>query len=669
MKSINSRKGQTSITHLMNFSLPPRPQYNTYSGSHTHRHQRRNLTWGLGSGYHHIDKARYVHANYRFIVRPDGDYRTQAIDSDVHLDWNNVLQVLASAETQLASCPICLSTPVAPRMAKCGHMFCFPCLIRYMHSTDDLNPVPEKRARWKKCPICEDSIYISETRPVRWFAGQEASLLREGGDVLLRLLKREPASTLALPRDTADVVALSEDVPWFHVAEVMDYARVMKGGEDYMTSQYDQEIEVLAEQEREDELMFGEDPTWTRKAKASINEAKERIKGIGNPPPTAHEEIQSRKQKAPIKFEEPEDGVPYMHPIQQASKSGRSLTESSETRPTVTNEGSASPTISKNSQITEALKSISINDPSYLPQVDATRATKVAQQRYISGRPHGSPFYFYQALPNFYLSPLDIRILRAAFGEFASFPTTILPRIEHISTGHVVDDELRKRAKYLSHLPYGCEVSFLECDWTGSVNAEVLTQFSADIERRRKRNYEKEAREEKERQRAEKEEEDKRYAAARRRRPSIAEKSFSETDFQPLIPPMSGSPSEINTMSASPPWQNNRAESAFATLATPGTSPDAPRTVWGTAAVASSSPTLHAAVDPVPPVGDGWLQGWEKDLLDHDDAVAIVEASLAAEGSSGGAKPSPGTAGNGGGKKKKNKKITLMSTGGARRGA
>src|SRR3984893_5231756 len=119
MRSTTSRKGQTSITHLMNFSLPPRPQY--HPGAH--RHARRNPTWGVGSGHHAGDKARYVHANYRFIVNPLNNYHAQAANADVHLDWNTVLQVLASAQTQAASCPICLSMPVAPRMAKCGHIF------------------------------------------------------------------------------------------------------------------------------------------------------------------------------------------------------------------------------------------------------------------------------------------------------------------------------------------------------------------------------------------------------------------------------------------------------------------------------------------------------------------------------------------------------------------
>ena len=128
------------------------------------------------------------------------------MNSDQPLDWNDVLQILASAVSQEAACPICLSHPVAPRMAKCGHIFCLPCLIRYMHSTDDSTPMPEKKARWKKCPICWDSVYISETRPVRWYIGQEGIPPREGEDVVLRLVMRQPGSTLALPRDGADAL-------------------------------------------------------------------------------------------------------------------------------------------------------------------------------------------------------------------------------------------------------------------------------------------------------------------------------------------------------------------------------------------------------------------------------------------------------------------------------
>jgi Zinc finger, C3HC4 type (RING finger) len=666
MKSINSRKGQTSITHLMNFSLPPRPYFQQHNyHPHNHRHQRRNPTWGIGSGYHAIDKARYVHANYRFIVKPDREYHTQAIDADIHLEWDAVLQILASAETQSASCPICLSTPIAPRMAKCGHIFCLPCVIRYMHSTDDTNPVPEKRARWKKCPICEDSIYISETRPVRWFVGQEASMLREGGDVLLKLLVREPRNTLALPRDAMDSFDHQDDIPWYHVAEVMDYARFMKGGEDYMTAQYDEEIRQLQELEREDELMFGEDTTWTRKAVTSISEAKDKLVGIGNPPGSTKQPLERKATRPPIEMVPYSADVPDMYRHQHATNSGQSLSSSN-------NASTQSPLHDSTDS------SLSVHDPGRLSQAFAdmllndAKASSIVREHHpttsklSASHPPNHAFYFYHALPNFFLSPLDIRILKSAFGNFSTFPSTLLPRVEHISTSHIVDDELRKRAKYMAHLPYGCEVSFLECDWTDIISPPILATFSSEIGRRRKRNHEKDLREERERMRAEKEEDDNRWAAARRKRSSIIDKSFSESDFQPLAyqhPANIGSSlGDISALSSTPPWAATRTHSSFATLASPGTSPDAPRTVWGTTAVTPMSPPVEPVPQDSQPVDDGWLQDWERDLLDNDDAVAMVEASISGDGSSKVASTT------GVGRKKKNKKITLMSTN-ARRGA
>lgn len=637
MKSTNSRKGQTSITHLMNFALPPRPQYQPPP-----RNTRRYNSWGAGSGYHAIDKARYVHANYRFIVSPDRKYHAQAANADVHLDWDSVLQVLVSAQTQAASCPICLSIPVAPRMARCGHIFCLPCLIRYMHSSDEDNAVPEKKARWKKCPICWDSIYSSETRPVRWFRGQEGDLPVEGGDVVLRLVRRDPGSTLALPRDGAEILSRGEDIPWYHVAEVTDYARIMKGGEDYMVSQYEAEVEDLRRQEAEDEVMFGDENTWTRKSIRAITDAKEKLQGIGNPPDVTRQISASRSGKEPPRSE-PQPVVPSAD-----ESSAESIRDSGPDAPHLALGLETTPATSDEAlPLSEAMNQLDVHSDTK-PRPSPRSKGKEAQNSHASDQ----PYYFYQALPQFYLSPLDIRILKAAFNEYASFPATILPRVEHISTGHIVDDELRKRVKYLGHLPYGCEVNFLECDWRDVVVPDVLQRFHSETDRRRKRNREKDAREEKDRIRAEKEEDDKRWAAARRKRPSIgtfSEAPFNPHDFQPLASNSDLSQFDTGVSSASPP----RSSAQFGALASPSTSPPGSRTVWGTTAVHSSSPSHEA---PAGAPSDGWFHGWEDELLAQQESA--VMAQTAAEDFSAGPSTGPSTSG----KKKKKTKITLMST-------
>lgn len=469
---------------------------------------------------------------------------------------------------------------------------------------------------------------MAETKPVRWYTGQESPLPKEGDDVVLRLVMREPGSTLALPRDGAEALGKSEDIPWYFAAEVTDYARMMKGSEDYMTEQYDEEVAELRKQENEDELLFGEEPGWTRKAVRAVNDAKEKMKGLGNPPPISRQQVAKKLERAPIVYNQIDESAPEMFFLQQQSPLPSPAIVPAEPHNAHTHQ--------------------------HAPPLSPTKLRPATLRQMRSGytEPHhpDSPYFFYQALLHCYLAPLDIRILKAAFGNFASFPSTLLPRLERVSTGHIVDDDLRKRTKYLSHLPSGCEVGFMECNWTDVVAPEILEQFKNEIEKRRQRNRDKEYREEKDRQRAEKAGDEFKWAA-KRRQAVISEDNFSTPDFHTPLPSL------LDASDASPPWPN-RQGSSFATLASPSTSPDGPKTVWGTAMVAGASPEILPRV--VGPVDDGWLK-WEQDLAESDLIAQVQEVSLNGESSS--SKPVGGAQG----KKKKVKKITLMSTT-ARRG-
>jgi hypothetical protein len=496
--------------------------------------------------------------------------------------------------------------------------------------------------------------------------GQEGEAPREGEDVVLRLITRQAGSTLALPRDGAESLPPTEDIPWYFAAEVTDFARVMKGTEDYMLAHFDREIKELRLQEKEDELMFGEDTRWTKKAVFTIIEAKEKVKGIGNPPTAPKKPEESNAKRPLIQFNE---DVPEFYAVQRAAKSGQSINvmfRNSNAFSLPLQSDLNIPTMDVPKAATSGLPDPNITKDPYL--LSPTQVVQFNNNRKRANYypVNDSRFYFYQALLHYYLSPLDIRILKTAFGTYASFPSTILPRVERVSTGHIVDEDLKKRAKYLAHLPHGCEVGFLECNWTDVVAPEVLSGFSVEIERRRKKNREKEVREEKERARAEKEEDDQRWAAARRKRPSISKTKVQSEDLQAVDAPgdhLLSSSVDLSTTSTSLPWSSlqPRTGSAFASLASPSTSPDAPRTVWGTAIIAPVSPNLIAVSQP--PEGhenDGWLQGWERDLLQEEELVGQLQASSLGEG------PSQSGATSGNGKKRKNKRITLMTTNGRR---
>jgi hypothetical protein len=377
-------------------------------------------------------------------------------------------------------------------------------------------------------------------------------------------MQREPGFTLALPKEGGtDAVSGVEDVPWHFAANVLDYARIMKGTDDYLLEQYDRELVDLQEQALADENMFGvEEVEFIQKGIRAVEAAKKKIT----------------------------DAEPKEPPHVTAPSKGKQHTSNHE------------------------------------------------------------PYYFYMAPPHLYLSPLDIRLLKSTFGHFHNFPTTLLPRVEHISS-KTVDEALRKRAKYLNHLPLGCVVNFLECDWADLLPEHVLEQFESDLERRRKQHRDKAIQEERERLDAERvEESDMGVRGVRRHLDTSYSGGAPESvvraeDFVPLGPVGDSASHE---------------RAGFDQLADMSTSPSESRTVWGTRAVSGPGGSVISRQ----PANDGWLDLDELEdthMAMQMEAIQLDEPSLSGGGGGG-----SGSGGGGGGKKKKKQKITLMTTGGRR---
>ncbi len=124
--------------------------------------------------------------------------------------------------------------------------------------------------------------------------------------------------------------------------------------------------------------------------------------------------------------------------------------------------------------------------------------------------PSTSTYYYYQAasgLPIF-LHPLDIRILLSHFHNYASFPDNITVRVESFAEGSINDD-LRKRCKYLGHMPEGADVVFAETDLEDVVGTEGLKNFEGPLKQRTTRRKEKGRKEDRARFRAEEKEREK----------------------------------------------------------------------------------------------------------------------------------------------------------------
>lgn len=50
---------------------------------------------------------------------------------------------------EAANCPICLGAPVAAKITKCGHIYCWACMLHYL-ALSDLSSRP--------CPICYEPV-------------------------------------------------------------------------------------------------------------------------------------------------------------------------------------------------------------------------------------------------------------------------------------------------------------------------------------------------------------------------------------------------------------------------------------------------------------------------------------------------------------------------------
>ena len=524
---------------------------------------KRNRVFGIGSGHHPQDKARYVHANYRFLVHPKGfDYRAQMADADMPLPWDSILQILVSAHTQSVACPICLEDGVAcvsPRMAKCGHLFCLPCLMRYFATSD------VSQGRWRKCPICWDPISLAECRPVKWTDVDKlydevaaSDVPREKHDVMLRLLMRKPGTTLALPRDEFPGLDTSL-APWHYEPGIVQYARFMLATDDYMLDEGEREIKELGLLAREDEVSYdGEDAEWNAKAIAFIQSTL----------------------------------APYQMSDNTGKLSGLAAVRSSRL------DGKNAAT-----------------DPTARAWSEPARNNTSLSMTTI---------YFYQPKSgtHFYLSPLDIRILKRMFGEYYKFPSALLVRVEHISHGHTMDEELRRRAQYLSHLPKGCHFAWLECDWTDIVPANILETFAQEIAHRRKTNHDKDQLEN--------------HLSARQGREARVQWQHEYDEMRNDMSSMSTREENdfawVLEMSRQPqqplPQQKSPASSpsspAPAQISTSPASSGLKSTVWGTKGISpilkasKAMPALPQANEEEEVVEEGghWIQGWEEQLLE-----------------------------------------------------
>ena len=153
---------KVNLTHLLNYKFDRKQR--------GERH--RNSSFGdsssnLRSSYSHykdtctthkFNKQQFLQANCQFVVSNGHDYSVHKVDPDWPVDWKCIEEVkfrqIASTDI---TCPICLELPIAAKITRCGHIFCWTCMLHYLSLSDENN---------RPCPICSEPVYRSDLRSV-----------------------------------------------------------------------------------------------------------------------------------------------------------------------------------------------------------------------------------------------------------------------------------------------------------------------------------------------------------------------------------------------------------------------------------------------------------------------------------------------------------------------
>ncbi|XP_062445833.1 E3 ubiquitin-protein ligase RNF10 [Rhea pennata] len=473
-----------NLNHLLNFTFEPRGQAGHFDGNGHGNWGKRNK-WG----HKPFNKELFLQANCQFVVSEEQDYTVHFADPDTLVNWDFVEQVRICSH-EVPSCPICLYPPTAAKITRCGHIFCWACILHYLSLSEKT---------WSKCPICYGSVHKKDLKSV---VAMETRQYAIGDIITMQLMRREKGVLIALPK-----------CQWTNVVQPVHIG-------DEQHSQYsklllasrEQVLQCVILEEKAALLRQYEEEKHTPEAcfiEAAIQELKEReaalsvdqdknsgIAGITS----AVEELvlESSKAADPAVSQEKKCGVEYLSAfdeelVEPCSDLASSLPPPLEAEEAVLDEEEVPELDTTGESDGNAIAEPNTAETSYQESKDTIS----------SGHLNNSPFYyFYQAEDGqcMYLHPVNVRCLVREYGSLEKSPEKITAAVVEIA-GYSMTEDIRQRHRYLCHLPLTCEFSICELALKPpTISKETLELFSDDLEKR-KRLRQKKARDERRRER------------------------------------------------------------------------------------------------------------------------------------------------------------------------
>ncbi|XP_060737078.1 RING finger protein 10 [Tachysurus vachellii] len=449
-----------SLNHLLNFTFEPRGGH-FGSGGDGHSCWGRRNKWG--HKHKPFNKELFLQANCQFVVNDDQDYQAHFTDPDTLVSWDCVQQVRIYSH-EVPSCPICLYPPVAAHITRCGHIYCWPCMLHYLSLSEKT---------WSKCPICYEAVHSADLKSV---VAMETRQYAPGEVITMRLMRREKGVLVALP--SSQWVKVEEPIR-FGDARLSSYSKLLLASQDQVLGLLAEERAALQAQLKQEQ----DDPQscFIQSALLQLQEREDALLKQ-NVPDKGSLEAADMTKLSLADSNVPEVAVnklPSSKPIlQYASAFDDEIQETAEELPEV-------PLQQEEPEVAQGLGEETLSNdagPQQNPQ-------------------HGPYYYFYQAEDGqqMFLHPVNVRCLLRQYGSLENSPPSISAPVVEIE-GHTVNEDVRRRHRYLSHLPLTCEFSICELNLQPPVlSKETLDSFSDDLERRRRARHKK-ARDEKRRE-------------------------------------------------------------------------------------------------------------------------------------------------------------------------
>lgn len=374
-------------------------------------------------------REQFVQANYRFVVDGTDDSVRSCINyANAIVAWDAIDVVFIPHQ---ANCPICLYPSRCPRVTPCGHVFDAVCILQYIAYALAENKLP-------RCPICADRLQPDLLKPCVFTEAEAPSV---GRNITLQLVSRRRQSMLCHPHKNPPYTDI---VPILCSPNSRFYSRISFACRStliYFLTCFRNELSAVAYE--------------TSALSPFVNNA---INYLENWAKIVH----TRPSSFP--------STPFISPLSNIDTNGCKCL----------------PGCSKLAK----LKVKNNLCPTDMIAAKKDR-TPLAKQKESVNHSHDcgnvkERWYFYQeeASSNVFLHPVNHRMLSTEYDDNFDLAIRRLEGTILQVDEYTMDESLRRRYRFLDHLPDGCAFMFVELDLSQVVSHRTLVLHKDKIEER-----------------------------------------------------------------------------------------------------------------------------------------------------------------------------------------